>query len=69
MSFETKTSEMKTAIDDLSMDTFGVKTSDSIKGKMCVFCKQEATEFKDELSRREFGISGICQVCQDEVFG
>ncbi len=26
-------------------------------------------EFKDDLSRKEFKISGMCQTCQDEVFG
>jgi hypothetical protein len=26
------------------------------------------TEFRDELSRKEFKISGMCQVCQDSVF-
>lgn len=26
------------------------------------------SEFKDELSRREFHISGMCQECQDETF-
>lgn len=25
--------------------------------------------FRDELSRKEFGISGMCQKCQDETFG
>lgn len=25
--------------------------------------------FKDELSYREYRISGMCQQCQDEVFG
>ena len=25
-------------------------------------------DFKDELSRREFKISGICQKCQDDIF-
>lgn len=32
-------------------------------------CGGRATEFKDELSRREFTISGLCQNCQDAVFG
>lgn len=32
-------------------------------------CGGPATEFKDELSRREYRISGLCQKCQDEVFG
>ena len=34
----------------------------------CVSCKDTATIFKDELSKREFGISGLCQSCQDKVF-
>ena len=25
--------------------------------------------FRDRLSAKEFGISGMCQKCQDEVFG
>ena len=28
-----------------------------------------AVAFDDELSRREYGISGLCQKCQDGVFG
>lgn len=27
------------------------------------------TDFRDELSRREWAITGLCQVCQDWVFG
>lgn len=34
----------------------------------CVWCKGDATEFRDELSRREYAISHMCQTCQDEVF-
>jgi len=30
---------------------------------------QPETEFRDALSRREFNISGMCQKCQDDVFG
>jgi hypothetical protein len=25
--------------------------------------------FRDELSKREYSISGLCQTCQDEIFG
>lgn len=31
------------------------------KGILC-------SDFKDELSVKEFKISGMCQTCQDEVF-
>lgn len=41
----------------------------SIENDVCVFCKGPADTFKDDLSKREFSISGICQNCQDEVFG
>jgi uncharacterized CHY-type Zn-finger protein len=34
----------------------------------CVLCGKPATEFRDELSAREYEISGTCQACQDEVF-
>ncbi len=27
------------------------------------------SEFKDKLSRKEYTISGLCQKCQDSVFG
>jgi len=37
----------------------------------CATCSQQIAhaDFRDELSRKEFGISGMCQKCQDEVFG
>lgn len=36
----------------------------------CPFCfaEVEPKDFSDELSRKEFGISGLCQKCQDEFF-
>jgi hypothetical protein len=36
--------------------------------RRCVWCGKPATEFRDELSAREYEISGTCQACQDEVF-
>jgi hypothetical protein len=32
-------------------------------------CGGPATDFRDDLSRKEHTISGLCQKCQDEVFG
>lgn len=33
----------------------------------CPFCKKDMTDatFRDELSKKEFGMSGLCQSCQD----
>ena len=46
----------------------GRKHNESIQQDICVWCGGAATEFKDELSRKEYRISGFCQSCQDEVF-
>jgi len=37
----------------------------------CPFCGRPVrkTAFRDEISLKEFGISGLCQSCQDKTFG
>ncbi len=32
-------------------------------------CGQPVTVFRDAASRAEYGISGMCQECQDKMFG
>ena len=36
----------------------------------CPICKEvvDMDGFTDELSKKEYGISGLCQTCQDRVF-
>ena len=36
---------------------------------LCMTCSGDATDFKDDLSRKEYSISGMCQACQDSIFG
>lgn len=43
-------------------------TQESIKGDVCVSCGGSATEFKDAISVKEYRMSGLCQICQEEVF-
>lgn len=43
-------------------------TSNKIKNKVCPACDNPVGEFKDDLSIREYLISGMCQACQDDVF-
>ncbi len=41
------------------------------ENNICPMCKTQLPadyEFKDNLSRKEFEISGLCANCQDEVF-
>ncbi len=44
---------------------------DAVEAGKCPFCKKpvKMSEFRDELSKREFQISGLCQSCQDKTFG
>lgn len=69
MPFKDKSEELKKAIDSVSKALFGNETGNSIKQEICVICSQEATEFNDALSRKEYKISGMCQECQDDFFG
>jgi hypothetical protein len=39
-----------------------------IKSNLCTVCDGPVLSFKDELSRKEYTISGLCQECQDECF-
>ena len=32
-------------------------------------CDEEVGPFRDDLSRKEYRIGGMCQTCQDKVFG
>ncbi len=39
-----------------------------ITADICVTCGEEARLFEDDLSRKEYTISGMCQLCQNKVF-
>lgn len=46
------------------------KFVDKVEHGFCPTCDKPVvvTDFKDELSKKEYEISGMCQKCQDEVF-
>ena len=57
-------------IEDLLTSIAGVSRQDANVLGICTWCKKEiTTPFRDELSKREYNISGFCQRCQDETFG
>ena len=64
-----KSPGMVRSIDSLAESWFGRPRSDSIKQDICVCCGEPAIHFDDDLSRKEYSISGMCQICQDEIFG
>ena len=49
---------------------FGINRKESIERKQCAICSSEVEldSFKDEISLKEFHISGMCQTCQDGIF-
>jgi len=47
-----------------TLEPFGSR----LRAGKCPTCGGEVGDFRDELSAREYGISGMCQTCQDSVF-
>lgn len=47
------------------------KEVDRVEQGKCPLCGNliSINEFRNELSRKEFKISGMCQICQDKIFG
>lgn len=43
--------------------------TEAIKTNNCVGCQKPVGEFSDFVSLKEYRISGLCQTCQDSVFG
>jgi len=44
---------------------------DLVNQSKCPFCHKQVDpgKFRDELTLKEYQISGICQECQDDFFG
>jgi hypothetical protein len=59
-----KTPEMRKAIEGIFPGTMA-----AIDKELCPTCGEPIAGFRDELSLREYKISGMCQACQDSVFG
>jgi hypothetical protein len=57
------------AIDNLITSMMGKSRVETIAQAKCMTCGGDASEFRDDLSWTEYTISGMCQGCQDKVFG
>jgi len=58
-----KNKEVKQFLDD----TLG--RTEKIKSSLCVTCSATEVRFRNEISRKEYTLSGMCQKCQDDFFG
>ena len=59
-------------IEAMLTSVFGVDRVKTITESFCVSCDSKdnnAASFRDDLSRKEYAISGMCQSCQDDIFG
>lgn len=65
---ESKSEGMENLLENVAQVAFGRSRAASRKNSVCLICGGEATEFRDELSRKEYGISGMCQKCQDGIW-
>ena len=45
------------------------KAVERVDAGVCATCAGEVGPFRDDLSCKEYRISGMCQTCQDQVFG
>ena len=56
---------------DLSKPIFSLMPhlADRIINGCCTYCNITLDEFRDEISAKEYSISGMCQSCQDKTFG
>ncbi len=57
------------AIEDVLTNISGKHRPTAIRNNECVWCKDADTNFRDALSRKDYTISGMCQTCQDKVYG
>ena len=66
---EMKATEKATEIDEFITMLTGRDRKRVVALAGCIQCNDDALSFKDDLSRREYEISGLCQTCQDNFFG
>ena len=57
------------SIEDFLTSIAGISRQEGASKGICVTCKNPVQGFKDRLSEKEYHISGMCQKCQDSVFG
>jgi hypothetical protein len=57
-----KAKEVKQFLDD----TLG--RTEKINSSVCVTCNATDVKFRNQVSRKEYTLSGMCQTCQDDFF-
>lgn len=63
-----KNASMENLKNNLSLNLFGRSLDYCKAHELCVSCGKLATHFRDQLSIKEYDISGFCQDCQDKFY-
>ena len=66
-----RTKKLQEFIDGFAKKAFGKSQTEAKEEEVCVFCGKPIImkDFKDQLSIKEYKISGLCQKCQDDIYG
>ncbi len=59
---------IESILEELS-SVIGTPRSVAFSERLCVMCGGEAASFKNAISEKEYRLSGMCQKCQDSIFG
>lgn len=58
---------MKVFIDKLTSELHGMPLSEAHRRKICIQCRKAVGSFKDDESRMEYELSGLCPECDKGV--
>ena len=64
-----KTKAMNRFLDEVSFKEFGRARSEALEKEICVMCGATKLRFRSTIGLQEYRISGLCEACQDKVFG
>ena len=66
-----RSKELQSFLDKFTKKVFGMSQTEAKEQYICVCCHNEIKDedFRDDISRKEYDISGLCQKCQDDTFG
>lgn len=65
---EIRTMQHDEEVETKSMKFYARSRRLSLNEGICVKCGRLANNFKDEISKKEYALSGFCQECQDQIF-
>ena len=64
-----KSSPLQNLLESFSRCAYGTSREECMRNRKCIKCKNDAIQFRDVKSAKEYHLSGWCQNCQDAFFG